>query len=457
MVLCHELCHIKRHDVAYKALFLWASCVHWFNPLVWWLGRAAGRNVELCCDDDVLRGKDKSFRRQYGEVLLTMAAGGNGPALSTQFGGSVAEMKKRLSNLFVHKKSSRILVISVLLCTLLAGMLVACQPQQEKGTGGKPIEALQETITYDGRTLSFTLPEDDVAWNILISGRMEAEGMGGMSIHYLEGTEWNPGEAYSFEMSQETAAALTELTMDVWAGEEEGSIDLLPYLDAASEKLYFSVSLTEVQRYTPPEGQLLSNPDVVPADTMGEVLVETTLSDGTDVLCYWEPDSECTKYWAIRKGDALLRFCMEDSGYDGGYGIREYEDVLGQDGFCISGPRGAAYSFIDYYYLDKDGIPRLLVDCATQVVEQDWTGDGERELLWTYHQYEGYYYFRRDGDIYLCSLNALLQTARPDWEKIAIHLGETDDPLYVTYEKDGTACRASLSFTQTDLLVEMEI
>lgn len=225
MALCHELCHIKRHDVAYKALFLWVSCVHWFNPLVWWLSRAAGRNVELCCDDDVLRGKDKAFRRQYGEVLLTMAAGRDGPALSTQFGGSMAEMKKRLSNLFLPKKNSRILVISVLLCTLLAGMLVACRPQQEEAA--HPLDALQESISYHGGELSFTLPEGEEAWNILIYGRMESEEMGGMSLHYLDVTDWTPGESYSFALSRETAASLTELTMDVWVEEEEKNIDLL--------------------------------------------------------------------------------------------------------------------------------------------------------------------------------------------------------------------------------------
>ena len=232
--LCHELCHIKRHDVAYKALLLWVTDLHWFNPLAWWLSRAAGRNLELCCDDDALRGRDGAFRRQYGELLLTMAAAEPGPALSTRFGGSAAELKKRLSNLFAHKKNSRALLALVLLCTLLAGLLVACQPRQGEDD---PLDALQATIAYDGQTVSFTLPEEDVTWTILISGRMEADGMGGMSLHYLDGTDWTPGETYSFAMDRETAAALTELTMDVWVGEEERNIDLLPYLAGTEGEL----------------------------------------------------------------------------------------------------------------------------------------------------------------------------------------------------------------------------
>ena len=78
VVLRHELTHLKRRDVAYQALLLLARTVHWFNPLVWWMGREAGRSLELCCDDAVVRGRDEAFRRRYGAVLLRAAAGGGG-------------------------------------------------------------------------------------------------------------------------------------------------------------------------------------------------------------------------------------------------------------------------------------------------------------------------------------------------------------------------------------------
>lgn len=265
MALCHELCHIRRRDVAYKTLLLWVTALHWFNPLAWWLSRSAGRNLELCCDDDVLHGRDVPFRRAYGEALLAMAAAERGPALSTRFGSSVAEMKKRLANLFSHKKNSRTLWVLVLLCLLLTGMLVACRPRQAENDAAAPLDALQATITYDGQAVSFALPEEDVAWNILISGRMEAEGMGGMSLHYLDGTDWTPGETYSFEMSRETAAALTELTMDVWAGEEDGSIDLLPYLTGTEGEITVREGLPYVFRQGSWEA-LSDQPVPVPAE-----------------------------------------------------------------------------------------------------------------------------------------------------------------------------------------------
>ena len=86
LTLRHELLHLKRRDVAYKAVMLLANAVHWFNPLVWWMAREAGRNLELCCDEAVIRSLNGGGRREYGQVLLQAAADASGPALSTRFG-----------------------------------------------------------------------------------------------------------------------------------------------------------------------------------------------------------------------------------------------------------------------------------------------------------------------------------------------------------------------------------
>ena len=137
--------------------------------------------------------------------------------------------------MFTRKKNSAALTVVVLLGVLLVGVLVACESQSDSPDPPDALlDALQECITYDGQTVAFTLPEGETTWNLHIAGRMEAEGMGGMSLHYLDETDWQPGQSYSFELEPETASALTELTMDVTAGEEERSIDLLPYLSTGT-------------------------------------------------------------------------------------------------------------------------------------------------------------------------------------------------------------------------------
>ena len=126
LVLRHELTHIRRWDVAYKLVLSLARWLNWFNPLVWLMDKAAGRNLELCCDDEVTRDLSGDERRRYGSLLLDAAAARVIP-FSTCFSGGKTQMKERLVNLFTHKRNSAALVGLVLIAALLAGGLVACE------------------------------------------------------------------------------------------------------------------------------------------------------------------------------------------------------------------------------------------------------------------------------------------------------------------------------------------
>ena len=192
VVLRHELVHLRRRDVAYKALLLLTNAVHWFNPLVWWMVREASRNLELCCDDEVVRAKDAGFRRRYGEILLHTAAGCRAPALSTYFGGGKKLLKGRLANLFQKKKNSAAAVCVVLALALPAGSLVACESAAPLNAF-EAVQALEDSIAFENGTMSFTIPKGYAKaeqWNIHIAGRAETEQLGGLSLHYFEGEPW---------------------------------------------------------------------------------------------------------------------------------------------------------------------------------------------------------------------------------------------------------------------------
>lgn len=247
VVLCHELTHLKRLDLAYKALLVAACWLHWFNPLVWWMSRAASENLELCCDDDVAAGRDAAFRRKYGELLLSTAEEKPGPTLSSRFGGSKQAMRDRLANLFVKKKRGRLLACTAVAVLILVGGLVACEGRPAM-TDMEALEALEESLSYDGERVSFTIPEGDREWNIHIAGRAEVEWLGGMSLHFLDGTDWTPGETYSFELSSLAAQDVTELTMHIFLGTQEWEIDLLPYLPYVNSEYGFTLTLPQSWR-----------------------------------------------------------------------------------------------------------------------------------------------------------------------------------------------------------------
>ncbi|MCI9402607.1 MAG: peptidoglycan DD-metalloendopeptidase family protein [Oscillospiraceae bacterium] len=155
--LRHELYHIKRRDVAYKALLLLTCALHWFNPLVWRMARQADRDVEACCDAAVVAGQDRGYRRAYGELLLTSAAGERATPFTTHFGGGKEQMKSRLTQLFRPGKRSRALVCCLLAAALLLSSLVACQKA--------PTEAVTDGI--------YCAALGDFSWPV---GEQNAEG-----------------------------------------------------------------------------------------------------------------------------------------------------------------------------------------------------------------------------------------------------------------------------------------
>ena len=71
-VLSHELCHIRRFDVLGKWLLAAMLCVHWFNPLVAVMYLLASRDVELSCDEAVIRGYGLSARSAYALTLVEL-------------------------------------------------------------------------------------------------------------------------------------------------------------------------------------------------------------------------------------------------------------------------------------------------------------------------------------------------------------------------------------------------
>lgn len=75
LVLIHELCHLRRRDILYKALLYAAGAFHWFNPLVWMMVRQGVRDMELCCDDDVSVLLTDQERKHYAQTILSSIPG----------------------------------------------------------------------------------------------------------------------------------------------------------------------------------------------------------------------------------------------------------------------------------------------------------------------------------------------------------------------------------------------
>ena len=74
-ILRHEQYHIRRRDHLVKFLSFLALCIHWFNPLVWAAFILSGKDMEMSCDEAVVKALGEEIRADYSASLLSLATG----------------------------------------------------------------------------------------------------------------------------------------------------------------------------------------------------------------------------------------------------------------------------------------------------------------------------------------------------------------------------------------------
>lgn len=120
--ILHELTHYKRRDMFYKWLVQIAICVHWFNPIVYLMGREINRACELSCDEAIIRNLNTAKQRAYGDTLLNaMGTGGsykNAVASITLY-ESKQLLKERLDAIMAFKQKSKMLIVITFVITIL--------------------------------------------------------------------------------------------------------------------------------------------------------------------------------------------------------------------------------------------------------------------------------------------------------------------------------------------------
>ncbi len=123
-ILTHELSHCKNNDLAFKWAGEIVRCIHWFNPLVYFVADSIGRDSELCCDERVV--SITGNKTEYGNTLIRMAGKSNRSALpANTMWESRKNMRKRIINLTCINKLPRFKKInSVIYITLLTGLII---------------------------------------------------------------------------------------------------------------------------------------------------------------------------------------------------------------------------------------------------------------------------------------------------------------------------------------------
>ena len=122
-ILAHEKHHIRRGDHIMKALAWIALCIHWFDPFVWAAFILAGKDMEMSCDEAVLRQLGPGIRADYSQSLLRLASGQRIISFAPLAFGE-GDTKGRVLNMANWKKPR--LWISLVCVVVIVVVLAAC-------------------------------------------------------------------------------------------------------------------------------------------------------------------------------------------------------------------------------------------------------------------------------------------------------------------------------------------
>ena len=173
-IIAHERHHIRRGDHIFKALGFLALTIHWFNPFVWVAFVLAGRDMEMSCDEAVIRKLGEDVRAEYSASLLNLATGRrmfSGTPLAFDEG----DPTERVRNLARWKKPAIwVILICLLICIVLAVCLLT-DPERTFPTEfeqyfipNQKAELLSGRNGENERTLCITFERSSGPWELEI-------------------------------------------------------------------------------------------------------------------------------------------------------------------------------------------------------------------------------------------------------------------------------------------------
>ena len=211
LVLAHELAHIRRKDCLRKLLLTVCLCLYWWNPLVWLMVWLANRDMELACDEAVLRALGPDCKKAYALTLLDMAQRNPKSApLCSGFAKSSAE--ERIRAILSFKRIPAWVGICASVLFVLTASVFTTQAASPNTIPGQESvmqeELLEETVTApktepvqivpsDQTELQEVEPKESLQTEQVVSEQPEAP----MYIWPLENIEAAVTDAFGYRTS----------------------------------------------------------------------------------------------------------------------------------------------------------------------------------------------------------------------------------------------------------------
>lgn len=119
-IIAHEQAHIRRHDHWWKPLGFLLLTVYWFHPLMWAAYILLCRDMEMACDEAVIRDLNEEARADYAQALLSFSTRRRGRIACPLAFGEVGVRARVMSVLHYRRPGFWVLLVSAMLCLALA-------------------------------------------------------------------------------------------------------------------------------------------------------------------------------------------------------------------------------------------------------------------------------------------------------------------------------------------------
>ncbi len=141
-VIAHECAHIRRKDYIWKPLGFLLLTLHWFHPLIWLGYILFCRDMELACDEKVVKALDRQGRADYSQALLTCSISKGKLAACPIAFGEVG-IKPRIRSILNYRKPAFWVLIAAAVVSLVLAVCFLTNPVEEENMGVQHISAVR--------------------------------------------------------------------------------------------------------------------------------------------------------------------------------------------------------------------------------------------------------------------------------------------------------------------------
>lgn len=156
-IIIHEKTHLKRYDHIIKFLYYLVLSIHWFNPLIWLAFFLMERDMELSCDEVVMKEIGNDAKEDYCRTLLSLATG-HKKKIVAPLSFSENNTKGRVKNVLDYKKTKFWVSIVLIVVVVVSIFFIFTRPKDDENVNNYVGEVENDEYGLYNRT--FKDPRD---------------------------------------------------------------------------------------------------------------------------------------------------------------------------------------------------------------------------------------------------------------------------------------------------------